>query len=460
MSPEQGSFPNVFGDADNGEVVSDLMPKTLFPSGSSSGFGEASEPWGSAFGFSGEFHGFSDSLKLSQRIEELNASHREAGEKVTKLKIGKRECENDVEKDMVEMKKINEDMKHQKLIVLECQRKIQQLEQEYLKRKKRMEQGKERVKGYNSRILDKTATMEKLKKKSVNLQQVWKNFNARVNSGMLRSFTPDDVQILLKEIDLEIFSGYFSECGIVEGELAHLDLVDQQYLQELRTRMRFSLGMRMRLAFHLKHITEKKCIFRPEEHGSFLGWNEQATQLWLQQVSCESLCEGFQILNMCGLALACVRKEELINEIMAVCKENHIAKRRTFREKISTEVWKQIETLRKENGIINSKEEKDVSQIGFGMVQFEEKKSEPLGDEIPEKFLCPIYQTLMEDPVCCNDGHTYERKAIEEWMKLGKKTSPCTRQELDPTSINPNLFLKSMIDDFKRKLNVKSRGGT
>ena len=31
---------------------------------------------------------------------------------------------------------------------------------------------------------------------------------------------------------------------------------------------------------------------------------------------------------------------------------------------------------------------------------------------IPDAFQCPIFQTVMEDPVIISDGHTFERKAI------------------------------------------------
>ena len=51
-------------------------------------------------------------------------------------------------------------------------------------------------------------------------------------------------------------------------------------------------------------------------------------------------------------------------------------------------------------------------------------------DETPDEFLCPILQTLLEDPVMTLDGHTFERKAIAEWFSRGNLTNPLTNKKL------------------------------
>ena len=38
---------------------------------------------------------------------------------------------------------------------------------------------------------------------------------------------------------------------------------------------------------------------------------------------------------------------------------------------------------------------------------------------IPSEFICPILQTMMEDPVLTIDGFTYDRIAITEWFSKG-----------------------------------------
>ena len=68
--------------------------------------------------------------------------------------------------------------------------------------------------------------------------------------------------------------------------------------------------------------------------------------------------------------------------------------------------------------------------------------------EIPDEFLCPITQELMEDPVSTEDGHVYDRKSIEQWFK-DHHTSPTTNVRLKSKKLIPNLFAKKQIQQFK-----------
>lgn len=60
-----------------------------------------------------------------------------------------------------------------------------------------------------------------------------------------------------------------------------------------------------------------------------------------------------------------------------------------------------------------------------------------------EAFHCPILQELWEDPVVASDGHTYERRAIQQWMQK-ESTSPLTRDHLQP-QLYPNRFAKTVL---------------
>jgi len=76
-------------------------------------------------------------------------------------------------------------------------------------------------------------------------------------------------------------------------------------------------------------------------------------------------------------------------------------------------------------------------------------------DSMPNEFFCPITMEVMEDPVICADGHTYEKKAIKKWLRE-KKRSPKTNAELKSKKLFPNHGLKSLIQDWKqRKNNVR-----
>ena len=56
---------------------------------------------------------------------------------------------------------------------------------------------------------------------------------------------------------------------------------------------------------------------------------------------------------------------------------------------------------------------------------------------------CPILHETMVDPVICSDGHTYERRAIEQWFRE-HGTSPMTNLPITSNLI-PNIALRQMI---------------
>ncbi|GMI27994.1 hypothetical protein TrRE_jg3120, partial [Triparma retinervis] len=54
-----------------------------------------------------------------------------------------------------------------------------------------------------------------------------------------------------------------------------------------------------------------------------------------------------------------------------------------------------------------------------------------------ETFCCPLTKQRLEDPVIDPEGNTYERSAIEEWLKE-HSTSPITRSPLSLEQLAPN----------------------
>jgi hypothetical protein len=68
--------------------------------------------------------------------------------------------------------------------------------------------------------------------------------------------------------------------------------------------------------------------------------------------------------------------------------------------------------------------------------------------DAPSDMLCPITCAIMKDPVICSDGHTYERKAIETWLRTQNK-SPTTNLPLINKTLIPNVFAKRVIDSYK-----------
>ena len=70
-------------------------------------------------------------------------------------------------------------------------------------------------------------------------------------------------------------------------------------------------------------------------------------------------------------------------------------------------------------------------------------------EEPPELYLCPITHELMQDPVVCGDGFTYERSAIAAWMR--GKSSPVSPMTGEPVKgdLIPNHTLRSEIMSWR-----------
>jgi hypothetical protein len=67
--------------------------------------------------------------------------------------------------------------------------------------------------------------------------------------------------------------------------------------------------------------------------------------------------------------------------------------------------------------------------------------------EIPEEFMCPVSMEIMDDPVICEDGHTYERMSI---VNLRDSLSPLTREPINKQMLIPNRNLANSIERFKK----------
>ena len=68
------------------------------------------------------------------------------------------------------------------------------------------------------------------------------------------------------------------------------------------------------------------------------------------------------------------------------------------------------------------------------------------GMRIRDEFICPITYELLRDPVVASDGHTYERSAIEKWLK-SSTISPRSGEEIGDLII-PNTNLKKLVQDI------------
>ena len=77
-------------------------------------------------------------------------------------------------------------------------------------------------------------------------------------------------------------------------------------------------------------------------------------------------------------------------------------------------------------------------------------------ENLPPHFFCPITQELMEEPVVTQDGQTYERHAIEYWLR-DHDTSPLTGQPLAHKELTANIVLRSMIREHYERQPGRAR---
>ena len=72
--------------------------------------------------------------------------------------------------------------------------------------------------------------------------------------------------------------------------------------------------------------------------------------------------------------------------------------------------------------------------------------------QVPQPFLCPLTKRIMQDPVFCLDGHTYDREAIEAHLE-SETTSPITGEPMD-VHVTPNLALKAALVEYVTRQNT------
>lgn len=70
---------------------------------------------------------------------------------------------------------------------------------------------------------------------------------------------------------------------------------------------------------------------------------------------------------------------------------------------------------------------------------------------IPSRFIDPITKSIMEDPVFCAFGYTYDRNSITNWLK-NADTTPVSGMRLFVKTLTPNLSLKSDLKEYLEKL--------
>ncbi|XP_034051340.1 WD repeat, SAM and U-box domain-containing protein 1 [Thalassophryne amazonica] len=138
-------------------------------------------------------------------------------------------------------------------------------------------------------------------------------------------------------------------------------------------------------------------------------WSEEDVLVWLVEEDLGVLVDNFKANNIDGTELLSLTKETLASDL-------------------------QIESVG-----LRSKVLRKVEKLKSGLAC----------EGIPDEFLCPITRELMKEPVIAADGYSYEKDAIESWIKTKNRSSPMTNLPLLTTQLTPNYTLKMAIGRFK-----------
>ena len=69
---------------------------------------------------------------------------------------------------------------------------------------------------------------------------------------------------------------------------------------------------------------------------------------------------------------------------------------------------------------------------------------------IPQHIVCPITHQIFCNPVTIDDGYTYEKQAIEEWLK-NHNTSPMAKNIINTKIFTTNIIIKTLVEEYLLK---------
>ena len=69
---------------------------------------------------------------------------------------------------------------------------------------------------------------------------------------------------------------------------------------------------------------------------------------------------------------------------------------------------------------------------------------------IPARFICPISQMLMADPVNTYCGHMFDRQSLMDWLSRSTRCPVCNAA-LTPQQVFPCFPVKADLDEFQEK---------
>eukprot|EP00210_Caulerpa_lentillifera_P006948 g6643.t1 len=155
--------------------------------------------------------------------------------------------------------------------------------------------------------------------------------------------------------------------------------------------------------------------------------------------------------QMKKLAHKCKSAEQMLQEQRSELEDK--SSRCKFTEQLLQEKTLELEdrTTRCEQAESQVKELKTELEQHSTRRELAEQTLRSMQSDMEQCICCPITLEVMRDPVIASDGHTYEREAIERWLRC-KTGSPVTRQPLSSSMLIPNIAMKYIIDQCKEEI--------
>eukprot|EP00298_Acanthocystis_sp_HF-20_P010943 c19139_g1_i1.p1 GENE.c19139_g1_i1~~c19139_g1_i1.p1 ORF type:complete len:298 (+),score=95.67 c19139_g1_i1:295-1188(+) len=250
----------------------------------------------------------------------------------------------------------------------------------------------------------------------------WKN---KMAERKLDTWKTEELNYLLQSIGLEDWFDELNNQVLKSVKLNEARLVHFMNVQK-SDGSHMPLGEAKYLWLTLQHIKEGKPI--PQVVND-IDLDETNINLW----KVENVVSYFKIKNLNMIANA-LEKAKVNGLVLTNLNESEIVQLGIGNEQVDLflQILQSIQKIAKKLLTGNSIE---------------------TSQNIPEIIICPLSTKPMKDPVIAQDGKTYERKYIEEWLQDHDK-SPLTEEELIDKSLTPNNEIRKSSEIWRKK-NIK-----
>lgn len=263
---------------------------------------------------------------------------------------------------------------------------------------------------------------------------------ARIAANGIDDFSVEHVHELLRQLQIPVPITVLQReevTGIALTEITEGDMADVFGIATLGDRRRLTLALRRlnaRGGFDPVHTPE---------------WDVERVCTWLADEGMAQYQEGMREQRIDGEVLLSLTQDDLdcigittlggratlIKKIKGARKQNYVD--RDLSVGVEADVAEsasldQLNQVLQENATLAERVKAEQGGNADG--------------EPPKRYLCPILQVVMRDPVVAADGFTYEREAIETWFRR-RNTSPMTNQAISQI-LYPNNVMRREIANW------------